>query len=395
MAEFFPIIFAVVVMAIVSVIAGIFLKKLNPGWWELRWVRLVAYLIPIFGGICALLWAIGVQLNSGILHGIGASGAALTVVVQFAMLLSLPIAAVAQMLLKRIGRKLIGERVLNTRRRVILKTAAAVFPVAAISGGIAGVVGSTGPVKLPKIKLKFPNLPEALDGFKILQISDIHLGYYVLLRDLEKTLTNAADLKPDLVLITGDIADDLTALPYALEMITKLNPPYGIYACLGNHEYYRGIAEVIKDFNNSPVPLLVNRGMTINIGEDARIYVAGADDPRYLSRLHPGFIKKTVTESLADAPPDSFRILMSHRPQAYDYAADLGVELTLSGHTHGGQIGFAHKSAFEELLAYKYLWGHYIKENGSQLYTTSGMGHWFPFRLGCPQEAPLLVLQRG
>jgi predicted MPP superfamily phosphohydrolase len=376
-------------------LAIIFLKRLNRGWWELRWIRSIAYLIPIFGGICILLWAIGVQLNFSSMHAIGASGAALTVVIQIAMLLSLPISGTAQFLVRKIGGKIENQKEPDPNRRVILKAAAGIFPLAAITAGVDGVARSFGPVKMPEIKMRFANLPQSLDGFKILQISDMHLGYYVILEDLEKMLTKAQEEKPDLVLITGDMADDLTALPYALRMISQLQPPYGTYACLGNHEYYRGIRQVMRDFNNSPIPVLVSQGMTVDIDDDTQIYVAGADDPRYLSRMNTGFVKKTVHESLNGAPEGAFRILMCHRPQGYDYAADLGAELTLSGHTHGGQIGIAHRSVFEEILPYKYLWGHYIKENGSQLYTTSGMGHWFPFRLGCPQEVPLIVLERG
>ena len=81
-------------------------------------------------------------------------------------------------------------------------------------------------------------------------------------------------------------------------------------------------------------------------------------------------------------------------PEGFDPAAKAGVDLTLSGHTHGGQIGFNGKSAFEPLWPDGYLWGGY-RRGASSLYTTAGFGDWFPFRLGCPSEAPLLVLKRS
>lgn len=394
MAELFPIIMGFIFMAIVSIVAGLFLKVLNKGWWELRWVRMTYYLIPIFGGICILMWALGVQLNIGLMHGIGASGAALTVVVQIAMLLSLPVSGAAQILARKIKRTIIGPKEVDPRRRTLLKAAAGVFPAAAISAGVAGVASSFGTLKMPMVRMKFKGLPDDLAGLKIVQISDLHLGYYVILSDLKKALIQIKTASPDLVLLTGDIADDLTALPYALEMISQLNPPLGIYACLGNHEYYRGIDEVLKIFSDNPIPLLVSNGLTIDVGE-SKLYIAGSDDPRFLSKFNEDFMNKTVSDSLADAPEGAFRILMSHRPQGFDFSAKLDAEVTLSGHTHGGQIGIGRTSVFENVIPYKYLWGHYIKENGSQLYTTAGMGHWFPFRLGCPPEAPVIVLDKA
>src|SRR6185295_20296414 len=93
---------------------------------------------------------------------------------------------------------------------------------------------------------------------------------------------------------------------------------------------------------------------------------------------------------------DAFRLLMCHRPNGFPAAADAGFHLTLSGHTHGAQIGIGGKSALEVLGGggERYPWGSYERD-GKRLYTTSGFGHWFPFRLGCPTEAPLIVLARG
>jgi predicted MPP superfamily phosphohydrolase len=89
-----------------------------------------------------------------------------------------------------------------------------------------------------------------------------------------------------------------------------------------------------------------------------------------------------------------FKILMSHRPDAFDYAASQGINLTLAGHTHGGQIGFMGRSLFDSYWADRYLWGEY-RQGRSALYTSSGVGHWFPFRLGCPPEAPIIELRRA
>ena len=94
------------------------------------------------------------------------------------------------------------------------------------------------------------------------------------------------------------------------------------------------------------------------------------------------------------APQEAFSILMSHRSQALDYASPLGIDLVLAGHTHGFQLGLGGRSLFDSLLPDRYIWGQY-NQGQSQLYTTCGVGHWLPFRFGCPPEAPLIVLHKA
>ena len=105
------------------------------------------------------------------------------------------------------------------------------------------------------------------------------------------------------------------------------------------------------------------------------------------------FFQKTIDETLTPVATGDTVVLMSHRPDAFDYAASKDVHLTLAGHTHGGQIGFMGRSVFETYSSGNYLWGEYTLGN-SRLYTSAGAGHWFPFRLGCPTEAPVIELRR-
>lgn len=106
----------------------------------------------------------------------------------------------------------------------------------------------------------------------------------------------------------------------------------------------------------------------------------------------------SIQSSIEDAPPDAdFRLLLCHRPEGHGPAADAGYDLTLSGHTHGGQVGLLGRSIFETLRPGIGWWGSYVKKKKdgrpSRLYTTSGFGHWFPFRFGCPTEMPIVVLE--
>jgi predicted MPP superfamily phosphohydrolase len=275
-----------------------------------------------------------------------------------------------------------------------MATATAVPTIAAATAGF-GVVRSMSDVRFPEIPLYFPNLPPDLDGLRVLQLSDPHLGYYSDLDDFERAMDDASRQHADLVLATGDIADDLTMLPGALRMMHALKPRLGVYASLGNHEYYANIKHVMAIIDAGPVPLLKDNGVTIPVGS-SQIYLGGVDDPVWA--LPAGSREVTLQNSLQrvldGAPSDAFYLMMSHRPEGFDFAVPEKLHLTVSGHYHGGQIGFGGRSIFESYMPNRYMWGHYARGE-SQLYTSSGMGHWFPFRFNCPREAPVYVLRRS
>lgn len=291
--------------------------------------------------------------------------------------------------------------VIDRRRRSIITTGAAAIPALAIGTGAYGIVASGNTVQFPNVEMFFEELPPDLDGLRILHLSDIHLGYYITLDLLEEMLIAARLQRPDLVLITGDVSDDLSVLPSALKMIGELRPRYGTYASLGNHEYYRGIREVLNTFDAGPIPLLVEKGESLKIGR-AELFIGAADDPaaggKELGGGKDQFLHRSVERAFNGAPSEAFHLLMSHRPEGFDTAADLGLQMTIAGHTHaGGQMGWNGRSLVETWLGMgKYMWGYYEKNGGtSKLYTSAGAGHWFPFRLGVPREAPVYTLRRG
>lgn len=283
----------------------------------------------------------------------------------------------------------------DRRRRSFLTKTAAVIPAVTLGAAGYGLFRSEGAVLMPEITFSFPDLHPDLDGLRILHLSDIHIGYYVELNDLEKVMRSAMEKRPDLVLISGDISDDLEVLPDVLRMMAVLKPRYGMYASLGNHEYFRGIREVLRIIEAGPIPLLRDTGVGIKVG-GGTLYLGGADDPVRMARREENyrFLRKTVDSAFDGAPSDAFHLLMSHRPQGFDIAADQGIHLTVAGHTHGAQMGINGRSILEPWMRDHYLWGHY-QRGGSHLYTSAGVGHWFPFRLGCPPEAPVYVLKRG
>jgi hypothetical protein len=267
----------------------------------------------------------------------------------------------------------------------------AALPAAAVGGSAAGFRGADDPPRLPVIPLRFPDLHPDLEGLRNLHLRDLHLGAGRRAADLAAFLDRAAAERPDLVVLTGDVADDLGELAEALCIVHRYRPRLGVYAALGNHEYLHDIEATRPIYERSPVPLLVDRGVTLEVGA-ARLYLAGVDDC-FGKGDGPRFYAEAAARCAAGAPPDAFRLLLCHRPRGFAAAAAHGFDLTLAGHTHGGQVGLFGMSAFQPLLRGEPLWGVY-QRGGKKLYTTSGFGHWFPFRLGCPAEAPILVLTR-
>ncbi|MDA0336303.1 MAG: metallophosphoesterase [bacterium] len=396
--------FVLTLIGVVYLLDLALLAGVHRTWWQHRWVRRVALLTPIAVAVGLGIWAASHEQQSTTWVAVGAGLTSIIFAQLAALLLALLLSAVPRGaiclwgVLRRGASDAFGRTVAAAEttprspdRRRFLRASLTAIPLATSSAAAGGTLQSMQRPKIPEIPLRYPDLPAALQGLRILHLSDLHVGPYLDLRDVARLLERAAALTPDLVLVTGDICDHMPDYLATLLLIETLAPPLGIYASLGNHEYFRGLPAVRACFARSSIPLLIDAGLSIPVG-DHRLYVAGADDPRYLASPDAhARLRRSVESSLAGAPSNAFHLLMSHRSQAFDTAAPLGVHLTLSGHTHGFQMGFAGRSLLEGLLPQNYVWGHY-GGGDTQLYTSAGVGHWFPFRLGCPPEAPLFTL---
>jgi predicted MPP superfamily phosphohydrolase len=197
----------------------------------------------------------------------------------------------------------------------------------------------------------------------------------------------------DLVAITGDFADHLRLAKPAIERLGSLKPKHGVFFSMGNHEYYHPKGKVRSTLDSLGVQTLVNSGTSLKI-DDAILYVGGADDPARTQEDEVPFLLASTEKALNDMPSDAFNLLLSHRPRGFDAAQKFNVDLTLSGHTHGYQVGLFGQSVAESFAAGTYPRGLY-QSGTSQLYTSTGLGHWFPFRLGCDREAAVIVLRRA
>ncbi len=240
-------------------------------------------------------------------------------------------------------------------------------------------------------------LPPELEGFTIAQISDVHIGPYFSLERLELVLNQIVDEKPDLLAITGDIFDNVRMNPDAIKLVDSFTDKfkYGIYYCHGNHEHHRGISAIEAELRRTDIHWLVNRSEKV-VGN---LYILGVDYPKSSPIMSSGgrgemdnnFFetkREFVTKALEGVPYDSVCVLLAHHPEFIDNGAEKNIPLTLTGHTHGGQIGiFGHAL----LPMFKYTRGMVVNDD-SYGYVNPGLGSWFPFRLGCPPEITYFTL---
>ena len=243
------------------------------------------------------------------------------------------------------------------------------------------------------------NLPSDLINLKIAQISDIHLGAFYSLEKLEKMLNRIVDAKPDFLAITGDIFDSVEINDEAIKLVDSFCDKfkYGIFYCHGNHEHHRGIAPIEKNLAQTKIHWLVNQSQPLN--QSSKLYIVGVDYPmgapvmkakdeieqENFNKLKHEFLSKAVE----NVPKDSICILLAHHPEFIDDAAEFNISLTLTGHTHGSQIGFFGVPLFP---VFKYTRGMFQHGN-CYGYVHVGNGSWFPFRLGCPPEIAYFTLK--
>jgi hypothetical protein len=282
-------------------------------------------------------------------------------------------------------------REVSLSRRDLLRTAVASVPMAALGGITAVSVVQQGRLRVHRHDLPAPWLPSRLRGMTITHISDLHVGRLYRPHMLRELVDQANALNGDVVLVTGDIVDSSNdMLPPALRALRQIESRYGMYACIGNHDEIDDRREFIEATRRE-MPLLINQRRIIDIGGE-KLTISGVDYARSDggSRQRPGHVEN-VRDTLAGHDPahDGPMIAMAHHPHTWDALRVRGVPLTLSGHTHGGQIMFTPPSERQDLgignLLFRYLRGFYGDEHSS-LFVNSGVGNWFPLRVHAPAE---------
>ncbi|MGE3610595.1 MAG: metallophosphoesterase [Bacteriovoracaceae bacterium] len=244
---------------------------------------------------------------------------------------------------------------------------------------------------LKKIQIKFPNLHPDLVGFKIIQISDLHIGPTLKKDYVQKVVNQTIALKPDAIVLTGDIVDGpLEKLKVDASPLIELGK-MGAYFSLGNHDYYSGYQEWLNFFRESGFITLINSHDIITKGH-ARLMMAGVTDPAAKIFQHEGPSPEKAIKNSIHSKNDNadFKILLAHNPKVASLASAVGFHLQLSGHTHAGQ--FFPWTLVVKLVHSPHYWG-LSKENEMQVYVSAGTGTWGPpIRFGSEPELTLIEL---
>jgi predicted MPP superfamily phosphohydrolase len=229
-------------------------------------------------------------------------------------------------------------------------------------------------------------LPKEFEGFRIVHLSDVHHSAFTGREQIARAVETANRLKPDLVALTGDyISHDRQYAAPCAEELSKLRAEYGVYAVLGNHDHWTDAALVTDLFRAEGINVLVNQGMRFE-HRDAAFWLAGVDDTMV------GL--EDIPLALAGSREDEMKLLLAHNPVVLRRAARAGVDLVLSGHTHGGQVAL--RSDRTQTRPRKRQLRGLGRYGETQIYVTRGVGTVvLPIRYGCPPEVSLLELRHA
>ena len=228
-------------------------------------------------------------------------------------------------------------------------------------------------------------LPKALDGFRIVHLSDLHYGPFTDARHLRRAIEAANDLNPDLIALTGDYISQerIYAAPCA-GLVGRLQARYGVFAVLGNHDHWTDAKLVTDLFRTEGIRVLINEGLRLDVCDES-FWLAGVDDAMV------GL--EDLSLALAGSGEIEMKLLLAHNPVILRRAARADVDLVLSGHTHGGQVTIRPEKNRSGRPRRRMLRGLGRRAN-TQIYVTRGLGTVvLPIRYGCPPEVSLLELR--
>ena len=234
-------------------------------------------------------------------------------------------------------------------------------------------------------KIFLRRLPQAFDGLRVVQLSDIHHSAFTSREQIERAVETANSLRPDIIALTGDYVskERAYAAPCA-ELMGRLRARHGVYAVLGNHDHWTDAALITDLFRAEGITVLVNQGMRFE-KNGAAFWLAGTDDTMV------GL--EDLSLALAGAREDELKLLLAHNPIILRRAARAGVDLVLSGHTHGGQVTLRADRNAAGKPRRRIVKG-LARQDETQMYVTRGLGTVvLPVRFGCPPEVSLLELR--
>jgi predicted MPP superfamily phosphohydrolase len=265
---------------------------------------------------------------------------------------------------------------------------------------VAGVIlsaTSTASFVVRQVDVRVPGLPAGLDGFRIANLGDVHIGRFIDANELSRGIKAINDQKVDLLVVTGDLVDDVSQLEGSIRALEQSNTPNKIVAILGNHEEIGDLPKILSiyDQHKARISLLVNKSTAIT-RDGATLRIVGVDYPMNPKGGHklPRPEEDAAMSAQADAAFGGLLkgetiLALSHHPAFFRFAAAHGAQLTLASHTHGAQIRLFGRPLID---AYPYLQGLY-RRGDSYLDVSAGFGHWLPIRFGVPREIVIVTLR--
>jgi predicted MPP superfamily phosphohydrolase len=275
------------------------------------------------------------------------------------------------------------------RRRLLNVTGGALLAAPFAAVGYGALVERLD-FRVREVDIPVPNLPDGLDGLRLLHLSDIHLSAFLSEKDLARVIDSANELRPHLALVTGDLITSAgDPLQTCLRQIARLRADAGIMGCMGNHEDYARAEDLAeREAARLGIPFLRGRAQALRFG-GAVLNVAGVDYQRSGQEYLAGAERLVL--------PGAYNMLLSHNPDVFPVAVEKGYDLTLAGHTHGGQVTveILHQPINAARFFTPYVYGLY-RSGAAAEYVTRGIGTiGVPVRIGAPPEIALLRLRKA
>ncbi|HNQ15668.1 MAG TPA: metallophosphoesterase [Pyrinomonadaceae bacterium] len=270
----------------------------------------------------------------------------------------------------------------------ISEAIAAERPLKELAGNLSylakSALAEANSLSVERVEIKIAKLPKKLDGLRIVHLSDIHHSPFTSLEHINRAIEAANRLKPQLVLLTGDyVSHDRIYISPVAKALGELRSEFGTYACLGNHDHWTDPGDVTAQFGDHGIDVLINRGFRLDAG-GASFWLCGVDD--YMVG------KSDLKSALHGSFPDEMKLLLAHNPVLVRHAARRGIDLVLSGHTHGGQVKLRQDE--NRILPKRRLSAGLHRRKETQIYITRGIGTVVvPFRYQCPPEISVIELR--
>ncbi len=265
--------------------------------------------------------------------------------------------------------------------------AASDTPLRQLAGNLSKVVkfaiDEATSLSLERVEIKLKRLPKKLDGFKIIHLSDTHHSPFTSLEHIARAVKIANRLKPDMFILTGDyVSHEAKYIKPVAKVLGELESEFGTFACLGNHDHWTDPGLVTQSFRKQGINVLINEGFRFG-ARGGSFWLAGVDDH---------MVGKTdLPAALRGSFPDEMKLLLAHNPVIFRKSVRARVDLTLSGHTHGGQIKI--RDDEKRIIRRRKLSSGLHERRDSQIYITRGIGTVvLPVRYQCPPEISFITL---